>query len=279
MANAVLRIRVGFITRDVCQNGWDARELGPKPLLTGSTFFYARAGRVWLTICAGYPSRPAPLLEWRNPSTLGAMILQAMLQRLYASLVNGPSMNARPHRSRQRCDLMELGCFRGVNPSTAMRTLLEKGKLEFPAKVPVSTASKEEGEATPDTKLTPEQKEARDAWLAQSRLLKKLRDIAEDATNYVNDHGESCLALGFPLLSMPSGAEDSAVKGSSRVLAPLLLLPLELQVRTASRAGVTLQCAGGGADLLVANPALLAWLERQTGKSAGELFTDEDASD
>ncbi|HEX2748250.1 MAG TPA: AAA domain-containing protein [Verrucomicrobiales bacterium] len=220
-----------------------------------------------------------------NGSTLRGMILHAMLQRLYASLVHGPSMNARPHRSRQRCDLMELGSFRGTDPVTAMRELLEKGRLEFPAKVPPFTApSADSGEDSPSRpgkspELTPEQKAARDAWLAQSRLLKKLRDIAEDATNYVNDHGESCLAVGFPLLSMPASAEDSAVKGSSRILAPLLLVPLTVQVRTASRAGVTLHCAADGADRLVANPALLAWLERQTGKMAGDLFLDEEASD
>ena len=66
------------------------------------------------------------------------MILHAMLQRLYASLVHGPSMNARPHRSRQRCDLTDLRCFQGADPATAIATLLESGRLEFPAKVPRS---------------------------------------------------------------------------------------------------------------------------------------------
>ena len=32
-------------------------------------------------------------------------ILARMLDRLFASLVNGPSLNARPHASRQRVDL------------------------------------------------------------------------------------------------------------------------------------------------------------------------------
>ena len=190
------------------------------------------------------------------------MILHAMLQRLYASLVHGPSMNARPHRSRQRCDLMDLACFNGTDPATAVRTLLENGKLEFPAKVPVFIAPDPSGQSDQTDSLTPEQKTAREAWLAQSRLLKKLRDIAEDATNYTNDHGESCLALGFPLLSMPAGRDEAGGK-SARILAPLLLLPLEVQVRTASRAGVTLQCAAEGADRLVANPALLHVRQRE----------------
>ena len=207
------------------------------------------------------------------------MILHAMLQRLYASLVHGPSMNARPHRSRQRCDLMDLACFKGTDPATAISTLLEKRRLDFPAKVPAFSLPGPSGQPDTADQLSPEQKFARDAWLAQNRLLKKLRDIAEDATNYINDHGESCLALGFPLLSMPSGTDETGARPSGRILAPLLLLPLEVQVRTASRAGVTLECAGEGADLLVANPALIAWLERQTGKQCGEIFTDDEAAD
>lgn len=65
-----------------------------------------------------------------------AMILEAMIQRLFASLVHGPSMNARPHRSRQRCDWMELSLLKGVEPASALKNLLEKRRIEFPAKVP-----------------------------------------------------------------------------------------------------------------------------------------------
>lgn len=203
-----------------------------------------------------------------------SMILETMLQRLYASLVHGPSMNARPHRSRQRCDWMDLALLKGLEPAGAMKTLLEKRKIEFPAKVPVFTAPD-----FPEAEWSEEQKQARDAHQKQTRLLKKLRDIADDALEYMNDHGESCLALGFPLISMPPTGEEKGVRGSSRVLAPLLLMPVELQVRTASRAGITIECSGEGADLLVANPALIAWLERQTGKTLGDIYLDEEAAD
>ena len=54
------------------------------------------------------------------------MILETMLQRLFASLVHGPSMNARPHRSRQRVDWNDLGLLKGVETASAMKTLLEK---------------------------------------------------------------------------------------------------------------------------------------------------------
>lgn len=202
------------------------------------------------------------------------MILETMLHRLFASLVHGPSMNARPHRSRQRCDWMDLNHLRGLEPGSALKTLLEKRRIEFPAKVPVFTPP-----SFPEAEWSDEQKQARDAYQKQTKLLKKLRDIADDALEYMNDHGESCLALGFPLISMPPASDEKSVRGSSRVLAPLLLMPVNLQVRTGSRAGVTLECVGEGADLLVANPALIAWLERQTGKNLGEIYLDEEAND
>jgi hypothetical protein len=62
------------------------------------------------------------------------MILESMIQRLFASLVHGPSMNTRPHRSRQRCDWMELSLLKGVEPASALKTLLEKRKIAFPVK-------------------------------------------------------------------------------------------------------------------------------------------------
>ncbi|MFO1490685.1 MAG: AAA domain-containing protein [Kiritimatiellia bacterium] len=202
------------------------------------------------------------------------MILETMLQRLYASLISGPSMNARPHRSRQRCDWMDLNCFKGVAAETALRTLLETGRLEFPARVQAF-----ESPEGPENEWSPEQRKHRNEWAAQNRLLKKLRDVVEDARDYQNDHGESCLAVGFPLLSMPPASLESGARATSRILAPLLLMPVELQVRTASRAGITLIATGEGADRLTPNPALVAWLEKQTGKPVGELFADEGASE
>ncbi len=95
----------------------------------------------------------------------------------------------------------------------------------------------------------------------------------------MNDHGESCLAIGFPLISMPPSGDETGARGTSRVLAPLLLMPVNLQVRTGSRMGVTIECVGEGTDLLVANPALIAWLERRSGRMLGEIYLDDDAID
>lgn len=169
---------------------------------------------------------------------------------------------------------MDLSALQGLEPQSALSILLEKKKIEFSAKVPPFSAP-----SFPEAEWSDEQKKARDAYQSQNKLLKKLRDIADDALEYMNDHGESCLALGFPLISMPPAAEEKSVRGTSRVLAPLLLMPINLQVRTGARAGVTIECMGEGADLLVANPALLAWLERQTGKPVGDMYLDEEGSD
>ena len=125
------------------------------------------------------------------------MILRAMLQRLYASLTSGPGLNARPHHSRQRVDLTELRHLGGsADPSTWLaRLLAEPGKpVELPAKVPSFHRPER-----PESEWSAEQKNARHAHDRQSRLLEKLRDIAEDATDYYNDHGEQALFLGFPL--------------------------------------------------------------------------------
>lgn len=199
------------------------------------------------------------------------MILQTMLQRLFASLVHGPSMNARPHNSRQRCDFTELGAFAGKQPTEGFRQLLKDGSVEFPAKVPRFVEPK-----YPEAEWSDEEKKAKAEYTRQSKLLKKLRDIAEDARDYMNDHGESCLALGFPLISIPPTNDSGAGKSSSRILAPLLLMHIDLKVRVESRPGITVSCVGEGADLIVANPALLAWMERQTGKSIENLFVDDD---
>ncbi len=75
--------------------------------------------------------------EWTSQGfapSHATMILESMIQRLFASLVQGPSMNARPHRTRQRSDWMELSLLKGAEPASALKAQLEKRKIEFPAK-------------------------------------------------------------------------------------------------------------------------------------------------
>ena len=197
------------------------------------------------------------------------MILQTMLQRLYASLASGPGLNARPHRSRQRLDLTELAQFQSTPVDGVLRQLLgpPPRPVDFDAAVPLPPVAG-------DTERTPDQREAEAAWERQRRLLRKLRDIAQDAVDYHHDHGDHALFIGFPLLSVPIVGERPG-SHTRRLLAPALLLPVHLQVRRGPRAGIRLEPAGDGSDLLIPNPALMAWIEQQTGDDTDDLFTDD----
>lgn len=192
-----------------------------------------------------------------------------MLQRLFASLMRGPGLNARPHNSRQRVDAMDLRHFGGASPAGLLAELFEKGSVDFPATVPAFKKPD-----YPESEWSDEQKAAKQAADRQGRLLGKLRDIAQDAIDYYNDHGEQALFIGFPLLSLPASGDRFAGK-SNRILAPVLLAPVNLRVRRTTKPGVSIELAAEGADRVMANPALLAWIEQQTGVSADDLFTDE----
>src|SRR3712207_7585147 len=50
----------------------------------------------------------------------GNSIVGKMLERLFASMVNGPSMNCRPHASRQRLDLSQLSRLRDLDGGQAL---------------------------------------------------------------------------------------------------------------------------------------------------------------
>lgn len=199
------------------------------------------------------------------------MILRTMLQRLYASMTSGPGLNARPHNSRQRIDLTELRHLKGTDPTAILEELLaslERG-VDFPAKVPLFQPP-----PYSESEWSDEQKSARTAHDHQGRILGKLRDIAEDAMDYYNDHGEHALFLGFPLISLPPANDRHGFK-SNRVLAPVVLVPVNIRVRRGTGAGVGLEVASTGADLVQPNPALLAWIEQQTGVSTETLFSDD----
>jgi len=64
------------------------------------------------------PSAPVAAVADKN------RVLTKMLDRLFATLVNGPSLNCRPHSSRQRVDWTLLGKFKDASPEEALRKLL-----------------------------------------------------------------------------------------------------------------------------------------------------------
>lgn len=71
----------------------------------------------------------------------GRKVLERMLDRLFAALVNGPSVNCRPHRSRQRIDWHSLSAMNDLAPAEALRDLLgEDRKVVLRARPPALTA-------------------------------------------------------------------------------------------------------------------------------------------
>ncbi len=220
-------------------------------------------------------------------------ILQKMLDRLFAALINGPSLNCRPHASRQRIDLVQLSHLKDQSPETILRELLgEAHQAKVAAKVPPvklpgrssnmrsapKHAAEEKPEAAVEEKvLSPEELAARKAFSDQQTVFNKLRAIAEDSRTFENDTGVHVLQLGFPLLSMPAGGGGGF--GLTRtILAPLAFISLDLSTSTGASPSIQLASHNHGADLVVPNIALLSWLERQTGQTIGELPTDEEAA-
>jgi len=212
-------------------------------------------------------------------------ILVKMLDRLFASLTSGPSLNCRPHASRQRIDLTALARLGDISPEEVLRRLLsaERG-AKITARVPSATAQRRADGVWADARqrgeVTAEQAAAEEAFASQQAVLSKLRVMAEDARIYEQDTGVYVLNMGFPLLSIPagvSGSQRSAV--ARRIIAPLAFMPVSLTVRGGPKASVEVGCKGEGIDLVKPNMALLAWLERQTGKAAAELFGDEEGNE
>jgi hypothetical protein len=211
-------------------------------------------------------------------------VLQKMLERLFAALANGPSLNCKPHSSRQRIDLMQFAKFKDRTADQLLADLLgEQHSAKVTARVAPPTRKIEEAAAAqpPSTgngkqeQLNPEEKAARQEWLDQQSLISKLRTIAEDARTYENDTAVHVLHIGYPLLSLPPGALGLARGFGRRILAPLAFISVTLTVRGGSPPAVVLECKGQGEDLVVPNAALLAWLEQQSGKEAADLPSDE----
>ena len=67
----------------------------------------------------------------------GRKVLSAMLERLFASIASGPSLNCRPHNSRQRIDWLNLAKLGHTTPEAALRSLLgDDAEVKLRAMVP-----------------------------------------------------------------------------------------------------------------------------------------------
>lgn len=201
-------------------------------------------------------------------------ILLTMRDRLLTALVNGPSMNCRPHNSRQRMDALNLRALGDENAARLIHALLAgDGSFPINATHPAPLAAKDRATRIDDDADTEQDRDPRRApWRAQQTCLSKLRLIAEEARTYEDDTGAHVLAIGFPLLSMPPGATPGggAQRAERRLLAPLAFINITLNVRTGGKPGVTVATRGDDVDRVEPNTALLAWLERQTGKPLAE---------
>ncbi|HEY2586327.1 MAG TPA: AAA domain-containing protein [Tepidisphaeraceae bacterium] len=213
-------------------------------------------------------------------------VLAKMLDRLFAAMVNGPSLNCRPHASRQRIDLSQLARLKDAVPDETLRKLLGPYRqARAAAKVPPpkrrrngADAAKGANGATGEwaVELSPEEKAAITAWDDQETVFRKLRVIVEDARTYEQDTGVHVLSLGFPLLSLPPNTFKSSARSlTRRIVAPIAFIPVTVTVKQGAGRSVEIKCRGDGADLVTPNTALFAWLQQQTGKDLTESFPDE----
>jgi len=204
-------------------------------------------------------------------------ILAKMLDRLYASLTRGPGLNCRPHSSRHRIDVASLADFWDIPPRQVIADLLGGQRV---ARVAARVDMPDELARENPFRATAGEGQKRDspeiaAWRRQKSLLLKLRHLSEEAKTYEQDTGVHALGLGYPLLSMPPGSSG----GTRRILAPIAFVPISLEVNVGRRPGVEIGCLGEADELVIANPSLMVWVERETGKSAEGLFADEEGSD
>ncbi|MFI4853693.1 MAG: AAA domain-containing protein [Phycisphaerales bacterium JB065] len=226
-------------------------------------------------------------------------ILNQMLDRLFASIVRGPSIDCKPANSRQRLDLIELAALQDLEPFEIVRRLMsDEGTVRVSAQVqkpaPRPTRFRNTGGSVPTTDHSgptesaqdppaapedepdsSEQLAAEKAWSRQQSVVKKLKHIAEEARTYEEDTGVYILNIGFPLLHLPKHTTN----GGPRILAPLAFVPIQLTISNGAKVAVEMTCRYSGEDRLVPNESLFAWIERQTGQSIGDLFSDEEGSD
>ncbi|WP_397570923.1 AAA domain-containing protein [Schlesneria sp. T3-172] len=221
-------------------------------------------------------------------------ILLKMLDRLFAGLTSGPNLNCRPHSSRQRVDWTQFARLKDLSPAEALGKLFTakpsiqlRPQIEPPAKPGKSSDGRGKSRSRSDAKRKLEQDSSPeemgqlppvptdslnslDEWSNQQSLLTKLRGLAEDARAYEQDTGVHVLHVGFPLLSVPpsaAGNVKSFSSGGKRLLAPIAFISVSLEVRAGFQPVISIEGRNDGADALVPNEALFAWLERQSGQS------------
>ena len=210
--------------------------------------------------------------------------LDKMLERLYAALANGPCLNCRPQRSRQRIDLLDFAKLVGPQASEILGKLLSPERtVKFTAPLAnLAVPEKTKRESSPG--LPAAESEAgelngqKKAAQEQAAVLRRLGIIAEDAQEYENETGAQVLYVGYPLLLVPGDGTRGKFGVNRRILSPIAFIPARLKVKKGRAPGVELEACGDGIDLVIPNTALLAWVERQSGQKLRDLFGDEEGT-
>jgi hypothetical protein len=202
-------------------------------------------------------------------------ILTTLLDRLYGTLVHGPCLNCRVHRSRQRVDLFDITALQHLSIREIVPQVVAGGrKVEIRGKVPVYRGPEK------DEDMDEKDRASKAVYEGQMKLLTRLRGIAEDALTYEQETGENALYIGYPFVSLPPGNDlIGAGSPTSRIVAPVALIAVDLVVKRGAVQSVTIAARGEGTDLVIPNYPFLAWLENQTGKDLSELFSDEEGAD
>ncbi|MFP2960715.1 DUF4011 domain-containing protein [Myxococcus sp. 1LA] len=118
-------------------------------------------------------------------------VLEKMLERLYAALASGPSLNSRPHNSRQRVDLATLSSLDGTAPHSVLAALLaEKAQARLVVKPPPPEVRARKGSA-------------------QARSARAPDDDATKAAPGNTPNAAPLAARGLDEASVPSSDADS----------------------------------------------------------------------
>ncbi|MCP3065492.1 AAA domain-containing protein [Myxococcus sp. K38C18041901] len=110
-------------------------------------------------------------------------VLEKMLERLYAALASGPSLNCRPHHSRQRLDLATLTRLDGTAPHAVLASLLgDKATVRLAVKPPESKGrlTAPGGTRATSARLAAEARDASSAPPRAARVSTRPQDDASD---------------------------------------------------------------------------------------------------
>ena len=198
------------------------------------------------------------------------MILETVLQRLYASLVRGAGMSCHPDVQARTLDLASLARGCGLEPHRMIAALFAGREIEV--------VGAQDALGVPDASISGPglPKETGPGFGDGSRLALELKAMALDASDFEQDMRRNILQIGFPLLGAPPAEERLAgAYFGFQTMAPVAFLSVELSIKGHRHPSVRLRLRDP-LDCVSPNSALLAWIEHHTGKALGDLIETEE---